>query len=614
MHSSAQEDFKLHSREYRGAISDPQSGIKLESPFRLRARDILISTADEALKWDNKQASVHVLSQTADLLWAEYPERSRAWLMQAWEMINAVNDEDANDAARQFRSSSPKSRARLAVLTVAQKHDQRLANRLLDQLSNEKEHSQYDSRRAVFNDRTARSEQLLDMALTFLESDPAASAKLAEQSLSDGISFQLQGLLLALRECDQAAANHVFDLALNRLATTFTHSSEGQVLASYLFTPGRVIGVRHSKTMALAVRTQTLTVSSTPAENDPVRARRFLGVMQRILLSMPAPSTTANPSQSAQEFITLSNSLANAFKLYAPELWISVEQRIAQVIPDLAPASTDKRLPPSVREKLRSAAGADEKELTRLYVEGLEEAAEKEDNPTARKLAFAQAALATAPEELMRGRKLAAKIDEGDLRQQIISFLVYRAALLDLEKNHLDQAIALVAEARPLERAIVLIAVAQRMTAGCSNMDKEQTCKLKLRALSLLSEAEKLLERKDFPNAVLSIRLGLIAALAPLDSVNALEAFRNITADINNNTSFDPSGTSAPRVTSLTVASDSSLPLIRNGYGLKDAVTSLARADFEGAVIITAKLNAPAVRGTSMLEIARTILSVGPGK
>jgi hypothetical protein len=51
------------------------------------------------------------------------------------------------------------------------------------------------------------------------------------------------------------------------------------------------------------------------------------------------------------------------------------------------------------------------------------------------------------------------------------------------------------------------------------------------------------------------------------------------------------------------------LPRVRAGYGLKDALGPLARADFEGAVAAAGKLNPPAVRGTSMLEIARAVLA-----
>jgi hypothetical protein len=54
----------------------------------------------------------------------------------------------------------------------------------------------------LFDDRTAGGEQLLNIALATLEIDPALAASFAERSLADGISFQLQRLLLSLRGRD----------------------------------------------------------------------------------------------------------------------------------------------------------------------------------------------------------------------------------------------------------------------------------------------------------------------------------------------------------------------------------------------------------------------------
>jgi hypothetical protein len=611
--ASAQEGFHTRGGSRGETRATASGGTTLDIQKRWRARDLAFSTAEEALNWGDKQAAVRALSQAADLLWADYPERSGEWLTRAWEMTGTVSDEDADAAVRRFRSDSPRAGARATVLTVAQKHDPLLADRLLAQLVDEKDQSQAGSRRGVFDDRTARSEQLLDVALAVAESDPAGAAGLAVRSLADGISFQLQSLLLELRRRDAAAADRVFDATLDRLANGFTDPSEGQVLASYLFTPGRVVGAGTGRTRVLAVGTQAPVPARTPAEDDPARARRFLAVMQRVLLSMPVPSSTANPSQAAQEFITLSGSLAGGYKLYAPDMWPAVEQRMRQALPRLAPAGAgaDNGLPLSVREKLRSgeAAGADEKELHRLYLDGLEEAAEKEFDPTARGLALVQAALATTPEELGRGRKIADRINDGDLREQVISFLVYRTALLDLERGRPEEAVGLAAEAKPVQRAIVLITAAQRVTAERFNADKGRDPDQKLRALEWLSEAGKLLKRDDLPSAGLRARLGLVAALAPLDAAHALEAFDDAVAAINKDASFDAFDNSAPRIADLTGSSGSLLPRIRGGFGIRDAVRPLARADFEGTFTVVAKLGSPSVRGACTLEVAQSVLS-----
>jgi hypothetical protein len=593
----------------KGAASDTFTDL----PQRERARDLVIATAEEANKWDDHRATVRVLSEAADLLWDDNPDRARAWLVRAWDLTADLGNENVQSDTKKYRSNSPQANGRAIVLMVAQRRDKRLADLLIDKLNDEKEQTAYESRRGIFDDRSARSEQLLNMALASVESDPTLAANLAERSLADGVSFQFQSVLIALRARDVKIANRLFDAALSRLASSFAHAGEGQVIASYLFTPGRIYGAGSSNTTALAVGTQTPTLQKTPAESDPVRARRFLTVMQQVLLSMPAPSTTPDPTLSAQEFVTLAGSLAAGYKAYAPDLWLAIEQRLTQFVPALAPAREDTRLPSSFRERVRSGStyGASEEEINRIYVESLEEAADKEDDPIARKLAYVQAALATTPQDLARGRRIAAKIEEAELREQVVSFLTYRAALVALEKGRLDEAITLASETQPLQHSVILITAAQRMVAARPKVEEvwQRTARHQ-RALNLLTDAEQLLKKNDNKSDdALRLRLGLVAALAPLDTIRAFDVLSSVVVSINKADSFDINATSAPRTVGLDgFGAQSLLPRVRSGYGIKDALAPLVRADFEGAVSIIRKISAPATRGEALLDIARTVL------
>lgn len=598
--------------------NSPRGGALIESPRRIRARAIAVELAVDALMWEDKRASACALAQAADLVWAENPERSRNWVERAWELAHQVASEEAGSTTRRYRSNSPRAKARACVLEVAWKHDPQHAESLLSQLAEEGESSRSDSRRGVFDDRSTRSEHLLNLALAAVESDPAVASSLAQRSLDDGVSFQLQTLLLALRQRDRPAADRLFDATLDRLEKGFAHPSEGQVLASYLFTPGRVAAAGGGGgSLALAVGTRTPAPAQTPAAADPIRVRRFLIVMQRALLSMTAPALTPAPAQSAQEFVTLAWTLMGAYKTYAPELWLPIAQRLAQVMPDLAPAPLDVRTPAAVRDRLASAgaAGASDRELNKLYVDGLDEVAERVRDPIARKLAFARAALATAPEDLERGRELAAKTGDEELRAHVVSQLVYRNALLALERGQIEEAVRLAAETKSMQRAIILVTAAQSVGARRPREDEAQAAGRMLMALGYLSDAEKLLSCGDTSAEALRVRLGFIAALAPLDSPRALKAFDDVVSAINKSGSFNATDTGTPRVAGLdNFGLQSSLPRIRTGYGLKDAVTLLARLNLEEVKLISDKLNEPSLRGTCWLEIARSVLSEGADK
>jgi hypothetical protein len=588
-----------------------QARLSLKALRRASASQLVAYTADAASGWIDRKAAVRVLAEAADLLWDEDPARARTWLKRAWELAGELADETEGTAIARFRSTSPKTRGRGVVLAVAQRRDKEFAERLLEQLADEERQAGHKSRQGVFDDKTARSEQLLDLALAIVKSDPNAAACLAELSLADGISFRLQSVLLALREQDKVVADRLFDSALGRLASRPHEPGEAQVIASYLFTPGRVAGVGSDNVAAMAVSARKAAESGTPAEDDSARARRFLNIVQQNLLSLPAPSTAANPALRAREVVFLADTLEPGFQLYAPDLWTPVEQRVAAIIPDLTPPP-DAGLPQPVRRSLESGnsktAGA--AELNRLYVDGLEEAAEKESDPIARKLAYVRAAMATSPDDLPRGLSLASKIGEGDLRKQISSSLVYRAALAAIEKGQLDRATDLASTAEPLQQALVFIAVAQRFVTRQRDEDDVQAATRKARAVELLADAEKVLKRVGGSSEAVRARLGLVAALAPLDAPRALYFLKDAVTAINQMDSFDPADTSPLRVGVLYGPAAQPTPsAIRSGFGLQDACSALSRFEFEETVHIAGKLKAPHARGICMMEIARAILT-----
>jgi hypothetical protein len=605
-------DLLRNARQPAAAEAPALAGRAASSLLRARAAELAAATADAAPAWGDRRAAVGVLSAAADLMWGDAPDRAREWLRQAWALAGELPDKAGDGAAARFRSSSPRRLARALVLAVAQRCDGVLADDFLARLGAEKEESAAErgAKRAAFDDKSARSEQLLNLALSVVNTDPDAAARLAELSLADGVSFRLQSVLLALRERDKGAADRLFDSAMRRIAERPDDLSDAQVIASYLFTPGRVVGVGADSNTVMAVGARHSALGFTPAEADPERARRFLNIVQRGLLSAPAPSLTAVPGVRAREIANLAGSLEEGFRLYAPDMWTQVAQRVTAVLPDLAPR--DAPLPQPVMERLAfgASAAAGEGDLGRLYVEGLKEAAEKETDPVARKYAYVRASLATAPDDLSRGLSLAAAIGEEGLRNRVSAFLTYRASLAALEKGQLDKATALAAGLEPLQRALVCIAVARRLAAPTAGEDQAQSAARRARAADLLSDAEKALGEGASSDKALHVRLGLVAALAQLDAQHALALLDGVVADINRADVFDPDDAGAPAVGGLYgLPVQSPQPAALGGFGLKDAFGPLSKVDFEGSVYVANKLKAAALRGVCLLEIARGVLA-----
>ncbi len=572
---------------------------------RAMAVGIIQQTASEAARWEDREAGILVLTDAAQLLWEENPE-ARAWLIKAWDLTDTIEERENTDALREIWRGSQRSTLRTKILNVATSFDPELADRLLKKL--EQTEGDGHGKRGVFDDRTRRSEQLLRLALESIDANPALAMSLAQRSLQDGISFNLQTVLLRLHQKDPSAGNRLFDLALMRLRNSTEAFSEAQVLGSYLFTPGQVAGRLGNGAMTVAV-VQVPTPKQTPAQADPIRARNFLTVAHRLMLSVPM--SAEDTDKIAGEFLLLANSLAQPFQTYAPDLWSSIQARSSQLGAEIK----SSRVPQSsqmhkrLNEEIKKGVSAEE--IRRLRVQILEEEAEKEVDPLTRRLKLAEAALATSPEYSEEGKRIADKIDgDEELMRNVISFLYYRAALTYLDGNQLKKAeeIALKVPSS-LERAIALIALAQKLSSFKAESEEDAWSEdiNRQRAQDLLFEAEKSLSREGASANIAKVRLGKVAISG------SFADFAQAVAVINRLERFDCGDSNAPRLgiegfntTRFTV------PRVNIGFGLGNALMPLINHDFELTAATIDSLVSPSVRGACRMEIARQVLRSVP--
>ncbi len=116
-----------------------------------------------------------------------------------------------------------------------------LAKKWLEQMAQDAESDQNKQERGAFDDRTARSTVLLQMALQTVAENPEAAAGMATDSLVDGISFGFQEVLLRIQEKDFDLAQKVFRAGMARLQTAgMLDPNELLILYAYLYTPGRI--------------------------------------------------------------------------------------------------------------------------------------------------------------------------------------------------------------------------------------------------------------------------------------------------------------------------------------------------------------------------------------
>lgn len=580
---------------------------------RLQAISMVKQSAEDAPLWENKKAAVQVLADAADLLWDETPGQGAKWLTKAWGMIEQVSGSPKDERLKEFFTRSDRSDLRTIVLNVARKHDSELAEKFLKQLSQKEPGEKKD--RGAFDDRTARSEQLLLMAQQAVESNPEAAFALAERSLVDGISYSLQNVLTSLRKKRIELANRLFDLALARFKSGAPDPSEAEILAGYLFQSGFTFSTNSSGQTILAVNPAQQNLPAV-ASSEQQRVKSFLTAVYELLLARPLAINSPEDKLRAQRLLVLGNHLVGPYRTFAPELAPYAQAFLAQLQRQFSPDGETITLSETTQP---AAAGGDatkrlaKEEIYEKRISELEDQAEKQSNPLARRLAYVEAALATKPDDYQQARRIAEKIDDdNNLRVDVVSFLLYRAALFFVEKGDIEKAAELAPQISDiLRRSVVKIVIAQHLLTSKHERgeSEESTTLAQQRAFALLSEIDLDIKKEEPSASVAKILLARTAVLAKLDPDQALISLEVSVQMINKLESFDLRDGSAPNLgLGISTASGATVGRPRLGFDLRSAVDPLITQNFEQIAAVAERFIAKEIRGVGRLEVAKLYL------
>lgn len=570
---------------------------QIQQRLMTRVREVLRTIAENSKQWKDASAAARAQAQVADLLWESEPDAARIYLAQAWATASSV--EEAKQERSRFRNESARDGVRRDVLLIARRRASDLAKQWLKQMAQEAEDAHDSEPRGVFDDRTARSAVLLQMALQTADNDPQAAADLAVDSLQDGVSFGLQQVLIKLQEKSFDLAQKVFRAALNRVQTSgLIDPSELLILYSYLYSPGRIVAAntgdnRGSRQLAISQNRPLITAA---ARLNPALASEFLNVAVDVLLKTPLPSTTADPQSAARVQLSVINALITEMSRQLPERAAALQSRAQQIEAEAHYSTT----PTQPRTDLPAPQpGETSKDYADRRVDLLEKAAENETFQLNRDIAFAKAALATTVERYERGLSLAGKIDDETLRVGVKNWLVYRAALNLIKAGEASEAYELNAKnADPLQRAAVLVIAAQKAVK-----DKDL-----IHARQWLDEARVLVGKAEADENRTRIAFGIVAAYGQFDKLMALQTFSEAVRLLSQTS---------------TVSDDDRAPLVRrfsgvstladftygtNGFGLKAAIKTFAPEQFEDVLSAINGISSPEARGTAVIALCQQYL------
>jgi hypothetical protein len=301
---------------------------------------------------------------------------------------------------------------------VAHKHDPKLADSFVEQIAKQQPESRKE--RGAFDDRTARSEQLLWLAQQALETNPQLAFNLAQRSLTDGLSFTLQNLMTGLRKKDVALSNQLFDLALARFSSGATDPSEAEVLAGYLFRPGMSFSTNAAGSVIM--------VMNPMLRNEPPvfkLSQTVPGDFSWLLIKISSPglcrSRRMKNGNTHRRFGCSGNRNLSRYDSVTPEFSVPLRSYLTQLESKLFPAG---RGDPFANNRKKDEPRPSEKELYESRIADSRSVPKRLPTPKTRNLAYVEAALAPDAEDYLRAKSIAEKISDETLKVDAVSFVL----------------------------------------------------------------------------------------------------------------------------------------------------------------------------------------------
>ena len=563
-----------------------------------RIIEVLNSTADEARKWDDKGVAARTQAQIADLIWDATRENAENYLKAAWAASAKVEEPKRDRSA--FLNPSLRNAVRREVLLVARKRASELAAMWLEEMVDESKSEKKD--RGTFDDRSARSAVLLQMANEVVADNPQAAAELVIESLRDGVSFNFQTTLVRIQQKNSALAETVFRAALTRLrAVGMNDPNELLTLYAYLYTPGRVYGANTSDNrnqVQMAVGGSG--VSMPAGRQNPAMALEFLDLASDLLLSVPLPDAN-NAQIAARSLVSAIGILLREVTLRLPEKAALLQVRAQQLDSEARFSNAPIQRRPDVPEV---QPGESKESFAERRVDLLEETAAKGRDALTRDIGYATAAVATSVERYERGLNLAGKIDDKNLRDGVRSWLIYRAVLHFIASGNLNEAHRLnLKNDDAAQRAICFVVGAQRLAK-----DKDSN-----RASEWLREAGALVRGSEPNESMARIALGIVSTYGRFDTQASLDWLLYAVKLIRTTPPASLNEDKAPalkRISGITPITD--LNGDTTGFSLQAAVAVFPPDQFEQVLYIVNDITPQEARGIAVVTLCCNFLKAMP--
>ena len=569
------------------------------------AVSLLTSLADDARSFRDQKLRARVLARTADALWTSEPERSRDLFRRAWDAAETGDAEAARmaaeDARRQQQQTGVVMRRsgrdmRLEVLRITAKRDRKLTEEFLAKLE---EAAEREAKEATADADRRRSDDLWSAPAAQAKRIALARALLQEGDVERAIQFAAPVLqqvnrdtiffLSELRQKNAPAADAAFASLLTRTARDATADANTvSGLSSYAFTPLLYITFTAD---GGSNANQAGPPAGPPDLSPSLRAAFFRTATAVLMRPLPPPDQDTSTSGRAGKFMVLKR-LMPLYEQYEPEQAALLRTHMTALTkglpePDIAEGNRaiDRGIVPdnpnmdpgkSLQSRLDRAKTSEERD-------GI----------------YADVAIALAGKGDPKGRELASKIENSELRNSTLAYIDFALLRAASQKKDVPELVRIAksGELTHIQRAWGYSQAARLITATDA-----------ARAVDYLGEAA--VEARRIEGSDPDRARGLIAVasgFARTDRVRAWEIISEAVKAANGASGFtgDDGLLSARLQTKNMVLATSASA---DDFNVAGVFESLASDDLYRSIELAKTFSAETARANATIATARAVL------
>ena len=541
---------------------------------RDNALSIIQRQIDLSKTIDQDERRINVVLKAADLTWPLEQSQARATFTDAFDVATRQFKEKGERDGSEGRMKVQGIDYRYTVITAIAKRDsawaRRLTKQILDEEAEAADKSQKDSAQAA---RTAQ--KLLSTALSTIGSDQTAALEFARSSLRYPATLYTSMFLFKLSETNRGPADQFYVEALN--AYSRMPMSQFLYLSSYPFAATREIGE-----MPLW-SPYVVPVGLTP---NPSLQRMFVSTLlarARELIQNPSVARSGGRfSDNSQVFMALSR----------------LEPLIANSLPDIAPALAEAKgnIASLLTQPEQQRATDTLTDPPKRSFDETIESGDKMADAAQRESVIALAVLNAAETESLEKLEAAGfKIDDMELRKQIMSLVYFYRSQKTIKEKKIDEARKLAAKVEEPDQRAYLYAQIATESLKQTKVDTE--------VREMLEDVLQAVAKA--PNSEVKVRAMLVVVhiYSTIDPNRAVALLGDVVATINHVASIDLSGDRISKRVEGKAFGTYRL-LATSGFSPEIVFREMGKLDFDGTLYVASNLSDKSLRALTSLSLA----------